>query len=83
VTQTPQVYLDHQLYEQSGELHFSWDVAKDYFAPGSIDSLFESYCRFLERAATDAELWEGERWELDAAILIMDTTRTPGEGTRP
>ncbi len=63
VTQTPQVYLDHQLYEQAGELHFSWDAAKECFAPGVIDAWFQSYCRFLENAAANDSSWEGSQWQ--------------------
>ena len=65
VTQTPQVYLDHQCREQNGQLRVSWDVCKDYFAPGLIDQLFFDYCHALELLASDSssrgfELWFAE-----------------------
>jgi acyl carrier protein len=83
VTQTPQVYLDHQLYEQAGGLYFSWDVVREHFAPGAIDSLFERYCRLLENAATFGGIWEGEQWQLElqpsAAAPEPQTGLPPGD----
>lgn len=57
VTQTPQVYLDHQIVELNGVLRFSWDVVQDYFAPGFIDGLFSDYCRLLSRLADNPGAW--------------------------
>jgi amino acid adenylation domain-containing protein len=79
VTQTPQVYFDHQLYEQSGGLYFSWDVVKECFAPGAIDDLFQSYCQLLERAARDDALWSKQRREQVTAI----TAKQPRLESRP
>ena len=31
VSQTPQVWLDHQVYEQRGRLHLSWDAVEELF----------------------------------------------------
>nr|BAP05590.1 CalB [uncultured Candidatus Entotheonella sp.] len=58
LTQTPQVFLDHQLYEHDGKLRFSWDVINNYFEPGSIDALFRDYCQVLRRLAADINLWD-------------------------
>ncbi len=52
VTQTPQVYLDCQINEQEGRLYVSWDVARDYFAPGSIERIFEDFRAVLGKAAS-------------------------------
>ena len=41
ITQTPQVYLDHQVHEHVGELRFSWDVAEDYYAMISLERYFK------------------------------------------
>jgi len=60
VTQTPQVYLDHQLYELDGQLRFSWDVVKDYFADGVIDGVFADYCRVLGELAGNTGQWPPE-----------------------
>jgi amino acid adenylation domain-containing protein/FkbH-like protein len=52
VTQTPQVYLDCQINEREGNLYVSWDVARDYFAPGSIERIFEDFRAALGKAAS-------------------------------
>ena len=65
VTQTPQVYLDHQIYEYNGELRFSWDIAKNYYAPGVIDKLFSDYCRSLRILASNFDQWITEIWKPD------------------
>lgn len=56
LTQTPQVYLDHQVAEYAGDLRYSWDVAEARFAPGLIDRLFTEYRCALEQLAA-AEPW--------------------------
>ncbi|EGH18303.1 yersiniabactin polyketide/non-ribosomal peptide synthetase, partial [Pseudomonas savastanoi pv. glycinea str. race 4] len=43
-TQTPQVWLDHQVMEIDGELVFSWYCMEDVLADGLIDSLFKTSC---------------------------------------
>ncbi|ATV18445.1 type I polyketide synthase [Pseudomonas syringae] len=50
-TQTPQVWLDHQVMEIDGELVFSWYCMEDVLADGLIDSLFQSYCNLLQTLA--------------------------------
>jgi amino acid adenylation domain-containing protein len=56
VSQTPQVCLDHQIYEDSGALVYSWDVVEALFPSGCIDAMFETYQSALERlAAPDVE----------------------------
>lgn len=61
VTQTPQVYLDHQAIERDGTLAFSWDVAEGYWGQEAMRTLFSDYCTILRRLS----LTEGA-WELDA-----------------
>lgn len=60
VTQTPQVYLDHQILEQNGELRFSWDVAKDHFGSDVISAMFNQYCRYLCQVASENDGWEAK-----------------------
>ncbi|KPY86102.1 Yersiniabactin polyketide/non-ribosomal peptide synthetase [Pseudomonas syringae pv. tagetis] len=50
-TQTPQVWLDHQVMEIDGELVFSWYCMEDVLADGLIDSLFQTYCDLLKTLA--------------------------------
>nr|BBH87119.1 hypothetical protein KTC_18700 [Thermosporothrix sp. COM3] len=59
VTQTPQVWLDHQVHETAGELIFHWESVDELFPPGLIDAMFEAYCLLLERLATeDEQAWQ-------------------------
>ncbi|SHO44487.1 non-ribosomal peptide synthetase [Anaerocolumna xylanovorans] len=54
ITQTPQVFLDHQIMEINGELRFHWDVQPDYFKDTIIDRMFEQYCTKLEELGKDS-----------------------------
>ncbi|MBE9049089.1 amino acid adenylation domain-containing protein [Nostocales cyanobacterium LEGE 11386] len=58
ITQTPQVYLDHQVYETAGTLVFSWDAVEEVFPPGLLDDMFTAYSNFLENLANHDQLWQ-------------------------
>jgi amino acid adenylation domain-containing protein len=47
ISQTPQVYLDHQIYELAGQLHFHWDFVDNLFPDDLIENMFEAYCQFI------------------------------------
>ncbi|HLP90491.1 MAG TPA: amino acid adenylation domain-containing protein [Nostocaceae cyanobacterium] len=64
VTQTPQVWIDHQIFEQQGCLVFNWDVVEELFPPGLIDDMFTAYCSFLQRLADDQQVWQENIWQL-------------------
>lgn len=64
LTQTPQVWLDHQVSEYQGELHFNWDYNAPLFAKKTIEDLFLAYCDLLERLAENAALWEREKLDI-------------------
>lgn len=53
VSQTPQVWLDHQVYEDDGALRYNWDHLADVFPPGYLDAMFTAYGRLLRSLATD------------------------------
>jgi len=53
ITQTPQVWLDHQAMEQNGSLYINWDAVDAIFPEGMIDEMFDSYCCLLNRLAAD------------------------------
>ncbi|HEY0640001.1 MAG TPA: amino acid adenylation domain-containing protein, partial [Pseudonocardiaceae bacterium] len=46
VSQTPQVWLDHQVYEERGALVLNWDAVDELFPDGVLDAMFAAY---LER----------------------------------
>ncbi|MBW4434725.1 MAG: amino acid adenylation domain-containing protein [Pelatocladus maniniholoensis HA4357-MV3] len=57
ISQTPQVWLDHQVIKQDGGLVFNWDAVEDLFPPGMLDDMFNAYCNFLVQLATQEPVW--------------------------
>jgi yersiniabactin nonribosomal peptide synthetase len=57
ISQTPQVWLDHQVVEHDGGLLINWDGVRDLLAPGVAQAMFEAYERLLE-GLMDAAQWE-------------------------
>ena len=64
ISQTPQVWLDHQVFEQNGELELNWDAVEELFPPGLLDDMFESYCGFLKQLATSESVWTVQTQQL-------------------
>ncbi|GAB4588358.1 amino acid adenylation domain-containing protein [Nocardia sp. IFM 10818] len=48
VSQTPQVWLDHQLMEMHDGLYLNWDYVPELFPEGVIESMFDAYCGVLD-----------------------------------
>jgi amino acid adenylation domain-containing protein len=61
ITQTPQVWLDHQIHEENGELILNWDAVDELFPPGLIDDLVDGYVALLHRLADGEEAWREHR----------------------
>jgi amino acid adenylation domain-containing protein len=57
ISQTPQVVLDHQVLEMNGELVLHWDAVEDAFPMGFLDDMFAAYVAFLNRLATNDDVW--------------------------
>ncbi|MBY9080396.1 amino acid adenylation domain-containing protein [Paenibacillus sp. HN-1] len=64
ITQTPQVWLDHQVVEQDGELLLIWDTVEGLFPEGMLEDMFEAYCKLLLRLAEDERSWQAVRASL-------------------
>lgn len=62
ISQTPQVWLDHQVMERNGELHFNWDVVEQLFEPALMDQMFQCYCQLLHALAQRPQLWHEQSW---------------------
>ncbi|MBD2246558.1 non-ribosomal peptide synthetase, partial [Nostoc sp. FACHB-888] len=75
ITQTPQVWLDHQVYEEAGTLMFNWDAIKELFPGGLLDDMFAAYCNLLQRLATDESAWVETRRQLlpNAQIELFES----------
>ena len=63
-SQTPQVLLDFQLREISGELLFNWDAIDDVVPGGILDDMFEACCSLLATLSNSAEVWHAEHFAL-------------------
>ena len=57
VSQTPQVWLDHQMIESKGELLLFWDAVEDLFPAGMLDDMLQAYAGLLQRLAQDESAW--------------------------
>jgi amino acid adenylation domain-containing protein len=64
LSQTSQVYLDHQVAEVAGMLVFNWDAIEELFPAGMLDAMFASYCQVLEQLASDPTLWHADHLPL-------------------
>jgi len=58
ISQTPQVWLDHQVAEDRGELVFNWDAVAALFPDGLLDDMFGVYCGVLDRLSRDEDAWD-------------------------
>lgn len=70
ISQTPQVWIDHQAVEQEGELLFNWDGIEELFPDDMLADMFTSYCELLERLSSDDAEWQNYQRKLlpDAQI---------------
>ncbi|SDL60683.1 non-ribosomal peptide synthetase, partial [Nonomuraea jiangxiensis] len=57
VSQTPQVWLDHQLVEVEDGLLVNWDAVEELFPPGVLDGMVAAFAGLLERLSTQDD-WD-------------------------
>ncbi|UED88035.1 non-ribosomal peptide synthetase [Streptomyces profundus] len=48
ITQTPQVWLDHQLMDMDGGLYLNWDFVEGLFPEGVVEGMFGAYREVLD-----------------------------------
>ncbi len=58
VSQTPQVWLDHQVIEIGDALYLSWDAVDELFPHRLIDDMFCAYRTLVKRLADSAAPWD-------------------------
>ena len=51
LSQTPQVWLDHQAMERGGGVMLSWDYVSELFPDGMIADMFDAYCSAVSSLA--------------------------------
>lgn len=54
---TPQVWLDHQVYVDDGELIYNWDFIPKIFPSDVISSMFNYYEMYLQALADSDQYW--------------------------
>ncbi|MFC5290090.1 amino acid adenylation domain-containing protein [Actinokineospora guangxiensis] len=58
VSQTPQVLLDHQVFEDADGLEYNWDCVEEAFRPGVLDAMFAAHTALLRALAEpDGAAW--------------------------
>ncbi|MEY9997554.1 amino acid adenylation domain-containing protein [Streptomyces sp. V4I8] len=60
VTQTPQVWIDHQVFQLDGEAQLVWDAVDGLFPPGMVEDMFDAEIELLERLAADQHAWRSQ-----------------------
>ncbi len=57
VSQTPQVWLDCQVYESDGGAVLTWDAVEGLFPEGMVDDMFAAFTSFIDHLVEDAGFW--------------------------
>src|SRR5262249_9755967 len=70
ISQTPQVWLDHQVIEQDGDLVFHWDAVEQLFPEGLLNEMFEAYVGLLRRLSEGDVIWQQPRLCLTPAAQL-------------
>lgn len=61
---TPQVFMDHQVFEVGEDVLLSWDVLDGIYIGNNAEVMFDVYVRFLNRASSDRSFWENKVTDL-------------------
>ncbi|MEU4341002.1 condensation domain-containing protein [Nocardia sp. NPDC023852] len=60
VSQTPQLWLDHQAFMQAGALQLQWDVLETVLDPDGADTAFAAYVAWLRQLVHDPDAWRAD-----------------------
>lgn len=81
ISQTPQVWLDCQLYEDGPDLMINWDSIQALFDPAMLDAMFGEYIGLLERLASEPEAWTSTAWRDQRAQRQVGSARKAANDT--
>lgn len=70
-TQTPQVWLDHQVMEIDGELVFSWYCMDEVLADGTAEAMFNDFHQLLLAVAENPALMSQSPRRTPAPVGLM------------
>ena len=57
ITQTPQVWLDHQVFSHADRVDLVWDAVDGLFESGVVDDAFAAYTRLVSDLAAGDTVW--------------------------
>lgn len=60
LSQTPQVWMDLQVFEDETGLNIALDSIKDLFEQGMVDEMFQAYVQTLRDLSKTTDIWENE-----------------------
>lgn len=69
IGQTPQVWIDFEVFEKEGCLILNWDSVKGLFQENFVKDMFEAYLRLLIRITEDDGIWAYDRATLTRLLL--------------
>ncbi|MFM9442372.1 amino acid adenylation domain-containing protein [Streptomyces acidiscabies] len=82
ISQTPQVLLDHIVWDEGGRLRLAWDSVDGAFPAGYVQALLDAHVRLLHRL-TDPAAWQDRALGWDPAFRPeepLDVTPFPDAG---
>ncbi|MDX2679230.1 non-ribosomal peptide synthetase [Streptomyces soliscabiei] len=86
ISQTPQVWLDHQVLEEHGELVYNWDAVEALFPAGLLDDMLGSYRDVLDRLSISSTEWADDASQVELPLCqheerqAANRTQTPLPG---
>ncbi len=81
ISQTPQVWLDHQVVERDGALCLFWDYVDALFDQDMISEMFGAYTKLIKRLASDEGIWHescGCAVKAEISEARLEANRTEG-----
>ncbi len=75
ISQTPQVLIDHQVYEQNGKLITNWDCVLSALAPGMFAAMLDCYQAYLKRLLAPTSDWRQEHSTEEQSPALVERER--------
>jgi pyochelin synthetase len=82
ISQTPQVWIDCQVFEQGGELSLNWDVRSGIFPEGMIEDAFAVFEQLLNEMAAGENIWQ-EQVPLALPLHVKSTRESINSTATP
>ncbi|MEZ4454020.1 MAG: amino acid adenylation domain-containing protein [Nannocystaceae bacterium] len=83
LAQTPQVWLDHVVFEEDGALIYVWDAVEALFPPGVLKDMFAAYEALVAALADDEARWRRPLRSLTPAAHLAERAALQGDAGPP